>query len=380
MLIMKSRLAPLLVLLFLVSSCQVGRFIIYNFADISDYKKFPSRHLHASSKPFIFPKSATENARIPKGLTVNGKEMSFDKYLQQNKTVAFLIIHQDTMVYEKYFNGYDSSSIVPSFSMAKSYISALIGCAIADKIIKSVDQPVTDFVPELKRNGFDSVTIRHLLQMTSGLDFSESYYDPFGDAATFYYGRKLRENTIHLTLKRQPGKAFDYTSGTTQLLGLILDRALRNASSEQDLKNETITHYFDRRIWFPLEMEFDGSWSIDREDGIEKAFCCINARARDFAKFGRLYLNQGKWKGKQVIPARWVKESTTPDLSDGGVEFYKYQWWLRNDADQAFYAQGHLGQYIYVNPAKHLVMVRLGKDYGNVDWVDLFANYAATVQ
>jgi CubicO group peptidase (beta-lactamase class C family) len=368
---MKIKLLVISVFLFIISSCQFGRFIIYNFADINDYKKFPKRDLHANNKPFVFPKGRSEGARVPKGLTINGKEVSIESYLQSNKTVAFLIIHDDIIVYEKYFSGYDSASVVPSFSMAKSYTSALIGCAIDDGLIQSVDEPVTNYIPELKKNGFEKVTIKHLLQMTSGLDFNESYYDPFGDAAAFYYGKKLKENTLHLTLKRAPGIQFDYTSGTTQILGLVLERAL---------KTENITHYFDRKIWFPLEMEFDGSWSIDKNDGMEKTFCCINARARDFAKFGRLYLNNGNWNGKQVISANWIKESTTPDVTNGGTNYYKYQWWLSPNDPGSFYAEGHLGQYIYVNPAKKLIIVRLGKGYGETNWNSLFSNYAATVE
>lgn len=369
---MKPKFILILITVLFFSSCQLGRFIFYNFADIGDYKIFPKRDLNSNNKPFVFPKGRTDVARVPKGLYIQGKEVSFEKYLSENKTVAFLIIHHDTIVYEKYFSKYDSSSIVPSFSMAKSYTSALIGCAIDDGLIQSVEQPVTDFIPELKKNGFEKVKIKHLLQMTSGLDFKESYYDPFGEAATFYYGRKLRENTIHLTLKREPGKAYDYTSGSTQVLGLILERVLRT---------ETITHYFERRIWFPLEMEFDGSWSIDKNDGIEKTFCCISARARDFAKFGRLFLHKGNWNGKQLISEKWVNESLTPDQTEGGVNFYKYQWWLMpQDPDKSFYAQGHLGQYIYVNPVKDLIIVRLGKDYGKVNWQGLFATYAQTVQ
>jgi CubicO group peptidase (beta-lactamase class C family) len=127
-------------------------------------------------------------------------------------------------------------------------------------------------------------------------------------------------------------------------------------------------------------MEFDGSWSIDRNEGMEKTFCCINASARDFAKFGRLYLHRGDWHGKQIVPAAWVDESTTPDETDAGARFYKYNWWLMDSPDHAFYAEGHLGQYIYINPQKNLVIVRLGKDYGSVNWQNIFATYAATIE
>ena len=121
--------------------------------------------------------------------------------------------------------------------------------------------------------------------MTSGLDFKESYFNPFGHAATFYYGTNLRKAIKKLKLKNEPGKDFDYVSGNTQFLGLILERAL---------KNKSITKYLEEKIWIPLEMEYDATWSLDRKrNGLEKTFCCLNARARDFAKIGRLFLNKG---------------------------------------------------------------------------------------
>ena len=171
----------------LLISCQLGRFVFYNFADINDHKKFQSRPLTADTSPFNF--QSTNKGKFPKQLN----DIPFDKYLEDNKTVAFLIIKNDTIQYEKYFKGYDKESIVPSFSMAKSVTSILIGCAIDEGLIKSVDEPITNYIPELKNNGFDKVTIKHLLQMTSGIKFNESYVNASGDAASFYYGLNLRK-------------------------------------------------------------------------------------------------------------------------------------------------------------------------------------------
>lgn len=166
-----------------------------------------------------------------------------------------------------------------------------------------------------------------------------------------------------LKLKGTPGETFEYVSGNTQLLGLILERAL---------KNKTVTQYFQEKLWTPLEMEYDASWSIDKKkQGTEKTFCCINARARDFAKIGRLYLNKGKWNGKQIVSEKWVEESTKVDTRDGSVSFYQYQWWLPSTTGD-FMAEGILGQYIYVNPSKNMVIVRMGKNNGRVNWSDLF--------
>lgn len=345
----------------LLTSCQLGRFVFYNFADIKDHKKFQSRPLTVDTLPFNF--QSTNQGKFPKQLN----NIPFDKYLEENKTVAFLIIKNDTIQYEKYFKGYGKESIVPSFSMAKSVTSILIGCAIDEGLIKSVDEPITNYIPELKKNGFDKVTIKHLLQMTSGIKFNESYVNPFGDAASFYYGLNLRKEIGKMKLKTEPGKKFEYVSGNTQLLGLVLERSL---------KEKTITSYLQEKIWTPLGMEYDASWSIDRKkNGLEKTFCCLNARARDFAKIGRLYKNKGNWNGKQIVSQRWVEESTKLDTSEGSANFYQYQWWLPTP-NEDFMAEGILGQFVYVNPTKDLIIVRLGKKEGKANWWKIFTSLA----
>ena len=371
-------------LLMSLSSCKVGRFVVYNFADINDHKKFPSRDIKKGATKFQFP--IAEKGKVPKEIlqyggiaknqfytspTLERKVLSFEfeQLLEESKTVAFLIIKNDTIQYEKYWGKYDESSIVPSFSMAKSITSILIGCAIDDKLIKSVNEPITNYIPELKENDFDKVTIENLLQMTSGIKFNESYINPFGDAATFYYGTNLRKAIKKMKLEIEPGERFAYSSGSAQLLGLVLERAL---------KNKTISSYLEEKIWQPLEMEFDASWSLDRKkNGLEKTFCCINARARDYAKIGRLYLNKGKWNDKQIVSENWVAQSTKIDTTNNSSLRYQYQWWLPSQTGD-FMAQGILGQYIYVNPEKNLIIVRLGKGVGFTDWKTAFVGISQT--
>mgnify|MGYP003674323796 FL=1 len=376
-----------LILFFLVmslSSCKVGRFFVYNFADINDHKKFPSRDIKKGATKFQFP--IAEKGKVPKEILQYGRptknqsstsppleskmiSFEFEQLLEDSKTVAFLIIKNDTIQYEKYWGKYDESSIVPSFSMAKSITSILIGCAIDDKLIKSVNEPITNYIPELKENDFDKVTIENLLQMTSGIKFNESYINPFGDAATFYYGTNLRKAIKKMKLEIEPGERFAYSSGSAQLLGLVLERAL---------KNKTISSYLEEKIWQPLEMEFDASWSLDRKkNGLEKTFCCINARARDYAKIGRLYLNKGKWNDKQIVSENWVAQSTKVDTTNNSVKRYQYQWWLPSQTGD-FFAQGILGQFIYVNPKKNLIIVRLGKGLGFADWKTAFEGISQT--
>ncbi len=345
----------------LLGSCVVGRFVVYNFADTNDHRKFPARPLPASPRPYPYAVAAAEKA--PTSITADGVDMAFDHFLEKYRTVAFLVIQRDTIVYERYFKGYGADRRHTSFSMAKSVISMLVGCAIDDGLIKDVQQPVSDFIPELKDRGFDQVTVEHLLQMTSGLKFNESYSNPFGDAAKFYYGRRMYRYMAKMELEHRPGEHFDYQSGSSQLLGWVVERALRQHNDPR-----TVTEYANDKLWAPLGMEYAGSWSIDRKkNGIEKTFCCLNAPARDYAKLGSLYLHKGNWQGTQLVPRHWVEQSTRVDTANGSAWHYQYQWWLPS-RNGDFMAQGILGQYIYVDPAKDLVIVRLGTKKGRVNW------------
>ncbi len=361
------KICLLLCILLSATSCKIGRFAYYNFANITDHKIFPKREIKNDSTDVFYFKKELE-----KPLEIKLKDgSSFEDYLEKHHTVAFLVIQNDTIKYENYFNDYDRESIVASFSMAKSFTSFLIGCAIEEGLINSVEDPVTIYLPELKENGFDDVSVENLLQMTSGLDFNESYYNPFGDAATFYYGRRLEKSSLKLDLKNNPGERTEYKSGNTQLLGLILDRVL---------KEKTISEYLEEKLWKEVGMEYDASWSIDKKkNGIEKTFCCLNARAIDFAKFGRLYLKEGNWNGKQIVSKDWVKNSTKIDTLNGSRWGYQYQWWIPNKTGD-FIAEGILGQFIYVSPSENLIIVRLGEKYGDVNWEGNFEAIKKTLQ
>jgi CubicO group peptidase (beta-lactamase class C family) len=348
------------------ASCTFLKIIWYNFSGIEDYAIFPHRKLNAAKSPFHFAYHF-DNARLPVNVRAGGYEdLSLHELLQSNGTVAFLIVKNDTIIFEQYYEGYADSSMSLSFSMAKSFLSILIGCAIDDGYIRSVEQPVTDYVPELTRNGFGKVRIKHLLQMTSGMDYTESD-NPFGIHVQFYYASDLENKLLELCLKNEPGTEFEYKSGDNQLLGMILSRAL---------KPKTITAYMQEKIWDPLGMEYDGLWSIDHDpDGLEKTFCCIGARARDFAKIGRLYLSKGNWNGQQILSKSWIEQSTRIDTSEGSAWNYRYQWWRVTKEHGDYMASGHLGQYLYIRPDRQLIIVRLGKSRGTFDskaWQELF--------
>jgi len=361
----KSKLFFLLIFIVcLLSSCKVYRFFVRNFAEIDDYKFFPEHKIERSSQPFHFFYSEKLNAAGKiKVKGFDGKISSLDSILNASPTVAFLIIRRDTILYENYWDNYTDSTWVASFSMAKSFTAALIGIAIAEGKIKSVDEPITNYIPEMKDTAFHHVTIHHLLQMTSGIKFTERYYNPFSDAAKFYYGTNIRRFIKNMKVIYPPGTHWEYKSGNPQLLGLIIERAT----------GKTVSEYLEEKIWKPMGAEWNASWSTDRKNnGIERTFCCLNATALDFAKFGRLYLNDGNWNGNQLVPAQWVADCTTPDTTNGGVKFYKYQWWLNQGITGSYGCDGLLGQRIFVYPEKKIVIVRLGKGDRNQNYFKLF--------
>lgn len=346
-------------------STTVMRTIQYNFSGIDDYRIFPQRRMSASPQPFHFIDNTDVNANLK---VSHGDQRGIALYalLERTHTTAFLFIKDDRIVAENYFDGYDRATPSLSFSVAKSALSILVGCALADGHFKSIDQPVTDFVPELAARGFTAVTLKHLLQMTSGLDYAEPGM-PLGLHDRLYYTDRLEREILNFKLKEIPGTRFEYKSGDAFLLALALKRALGSLS---------ISDYMQQRLWQPLGMEYDGIWSLDHApDGLEKTVCCLATTARDFAKFGRLYLNQGMWDGKQIVPADWVQAARQSDLSIGGAWNYQRMWWRVAQDRTDFMANGHLGQFLYINPSDNVVIVRLGKSMGGLsreEWVQVF--------
>jgi CubicO group peptidase (beta-lactamase class C family) len=346
----------------------VYRTIVYNFSDIDDYRIFPQRTLTSAPLAFQFRESVNQrNATL--NVSVNGsKDIPLAQLLETSETTAFLVIKDDVVVFENYYHGYDRTTPSLSFSMAKSVLSLLVGCALDDGYLQSVDQPVTDFVPELTEHGFTAVTLKHLLQMTSGIDYVENDF-PFGLHVRFYYTDRLKDEIVQLRLQEPPGTRFIYKSSDAFLLTLALERALGG---------KNITEYTQGRIWDPLGMESDGAWSIDHApDGLEKTGCCLVATGRDFAKFGRLYLQTGEWNGQRIVSETWIAESTKIDTSAGSAWEYQYMWWMVAPDRADFMAVGHLGQFLYVNPTTRVIIVRLGQSTGGLsreEWQEVFVS------
>tara|TARA_B100001250_G_scaffold208643_1_gene179085 strand:- start:3810 stop:4907 length:1098 start_codon:yes stop_codon:yes gene_type:complete len=277
------------------------------------------------------------------------------------ETVAFIIIKNDSIQYEEYWNGYSSNSISNSFSMAKSWVSTLIGVAIKEGDIKSVDQKVCDFLPEFCIDKNEKITIEHLLTMSAGLNWKEDYRNPIGQTAEAYYGCNLKNLVLTLRAIEEPGKYFKYHSASTQLLSFVLEAAT----------GKTISEYASEKLWIPMGAKNPALWSLDGENGDEKGFCCINSNARDFARLGKLYLNQGNWNGRTILDSSYISKATTAAkiIDKTGKENinYGYQFWITNYKNlHVYYAKGLWGQYVICIPKKNIIIVRLGKNYGPV--------------
>lgn len=316
-------------------------------ADIDEYVIFDNRIVKAGT---------TDKWALGKDYNTKKIPSQYLGDMERMKTIAYLTIKDDSIRHEEYWDGYSDTSHTSSFSMAKTFISILVGIAIEEGKIKSLDQPVSDFLPEYKEGNKSKISIRHLVTMSSGINFDESYINPIGFAAEAYYGDDLRKLIFKYDAEKEPGKYFEYLSGNTQLLGFVLSKATGMSVSE----------YASQKLWKPVEAEHDAFWSLDHKDGDEKAYCCFNSNARDFARIGKLFLDSGRWDTTQVVPENYVLESIQPAPTMDGDEKnnrYGYSWWLMPNykGHNIFYARGILGQYIIMIPEEKIIIVRLGK-------------------
>jgi CubicO group peptidase (beta-lactamase class C family) len=344
---------------------------------IHTYRIFPQRTIETARPASEFKKEhgkKERGVRIPDSITFasfgRSTTIQLRDLLTQTDTKAFIVIRNDAVIYEAYPNGGSRNSFNSSFSVVKSFMSTLIGIAIAEGKIKSLDDRVIQYLPELKDRGLDPLTIRDLLRMSSGIPFAENggmfpLAVPFSDDPRIQYSPNLREIALSVKAGDEAiGKYFRYNDYHLLLEGLILER----------VTGGTVSQYLQEKIWKPMRMEYPASWSLDSEsDGFEKTEAGLNARAIDFARFGLLFIHQGKWNGRQIVSPQWVREATTPDPGDrrpwkvatfwpqvGG--YYKFHWWGLNNPDGSYdyMARGYLGQIIYVSPSNNTVVVRFG--------------------
>lgn len=377
------RWITILFVLFQCSSCWLIRAYRIRHMNLTDYQKLPSVTVHKGNYSFHF----IDGVNQPQYYSLKNY---LDSSLSASHTAAFLVIRNDSIIYEKYFGGFTKDDILPSNSMAKSFTGTLVRIANNEGKIKSLSQPITDYIPELLKrdSNFKRITVQDLLDMRSGLNFNEGRYDLHDDAIRYGLRRNMKKVLLNLKIAEPPGR-FKYQSVNTQFLGLIIQRAT----------GKKLSAYLEEKLWKPLGMEHDATWNVDsKKNKFEFASAGLNATPRDFAKLGQLYLNKGKWNDRQVVDEDWINTIASTDTMNK-YNGYKNQWWSRNIympfADsatavkfqnqtpyfnsirrmdesfrvyyrpEAFSAIGFLNQYIYVNPKKKIVIVRIGKRWTN---------------
>ncbi|GBF21586.1 6-aminohexanoate-dimer hydrolase [Arenibacter sp. NBRC 103722] len=356
-----STIVGVLVLLMVLGStysCTIYRSVRYGaLPNQNDYKHFAQRQIDNNGAPFCFSYGEKEyKLGSTIGLTnrdLNSTNVSLDSLVQLHKTLSFLIIRNDTILYEYYQEPYSDIALLSSFSMVKPMISTLIGIAIEEGRVRSVEDRIVDYLPEYRnRSGWGKIKVRHLLHHTSGIKFTDGKFSLTSDNAKYYWGNGLRDELSNATLETTPDIKFKYSSVNTQLLGRIIE----------EVTEGTVSEYLEAKLWKPLGMEAPASWSLDRKDekAMEKVFCCLQARAIDFAKFGRLYLNDGNWNGQQIVPKKWIAYSTTSDPSGGNKHYYNNNWGLGPMKYGSYFAVGLYGQFLYLYPEKNIIIVRFG--------------------
>ncbi len=322
-------------------------------AYLEDYKHFDNKPLDIGT-PQPWPNHKDYNSV---------KETETLKNINtQNGTIAYVIIKNDSIWFENYYDGFDEDSKSNSFSMAKSYVSALLGKAIMDGYIKNLDQPVCDFIPEFCEGEAAKMTVGDLSSMASGTNWDERYYSPFSITTRAYFDDDLTKVMTGLKVVREPGTSYKYASGDTQMLAIAIERA----------SGKKLYDYLTESFWEPLGSENQALWQVDSEDhDLVKAYCCIASNAKDFARMGKLYKDHGKWNGKQLLDSAFIAKSITPRFTESPE--YGYGWWLKTVGDKHFFMmRGHLGQYVIVEPNDNVIIVRLGHSKGPGDAVASF--------
>ena len=313
----------------------------------------------ASPKPFRFEYG--DPILLPSEFPYQGEIINTQAHFAETNTTGLLVVHNGKIALEEYYRGHRAEGHHISWSMVKSFVSALVGIALAEGAFESIEDPITRYVPKLKGSGYDGVRIKDILQMSSGVKFNEDYGDFHSDINRYgrllAMGGSLDDFAASLEREVEPGTRHHYVSMDTQVLGMLLVRTT----------GQSLTRYMEEKLWHPLGMEYPGYFVVDNH-GMELALGGLNAALRDYAKLGYLYLNGGRLDGRQLVPEQWVKDSVTPDAphlvpgADNPLSTtswgYGYQWWIPTDPDGEFMAVGIRNQFIYVYPRKSLVIVK----------------------
>jgi len=302
---------------------------------------FPTRIIHAGDSPYPLPEKPAELGGVV--IAVDGETLTVDEYFERQDVAGLLVIKDGNLVYERYGLGNDRDSRWVSFSVTKSVVSMLVGAAIKDGYIESVDEKVSDYLPRLNGSPYDQSTIRNILQMSSGVQWNEDYADPESDVnSASWQTLALYRYLAEKDRVAAPGAVFNYNTAETNLVGTLLRSAIGN----------NLSTYLEYKIWQPFGMEADAWWTLTEPGGGEFGGCCISATLRDYGRLGMFALAGGQLAdGTAVLPDGWMKQSTTPSAAYPG---YGYLWWLGDDG--AYRATGIFGQAICIHPQQHVVV------------------------
>lgn len=341
-------------LIMLVLPTYMREALIYWYPDISDTYLFPSHTVDKADSCWEWPKAVEYN-----GYVMTPEQ---NAYLERFGTVSFLVIQNDSVLYEEYRDGWTPGTLSNIFSATKSIVGILAGVAYDEGYIESLDDKVSKYLPEFGEGKKDRITVRNLLTMSSGLDWDEAYTALVSKTTQAYYGDNIRELVMDLDAVEVPGKRFSYKSGDTQVLAFLVEAALNRKGA-----GRTISDYAQEKLWIPMQACHDALWNLDKKGGDEKSYCCFNTTARDVARFGRLMLNHGNWNGRQLVSEAYMREAISPagylenEFGDGALDYYGFQIWMMNYQGMQFPCMRGLGgQYVFAIPEKNAIVVRLG--------------------
>jgi len=339
------------------------RVLRYRTPNAETYKIFPQAFVLPGDAPFLFKRALKMRTDLDSLHVFNGQNQSirFDDYFKQGKLTAFIVIRNDSIIYQKFADGYADSTLTTIFSGAKSFISIMIGQALAEGDIKSLNDKVIDYIPELRTNtAFHHISIKNLLDMKSGLAFQDAFGGFikafFSDEAKYYYTSDMKAELMNVKLVNAPGTVWKYKSIDPILLGWVLESATKR----------TVAQYFQEKVWVKIGSQYKATWGLDHHGGLANTASRFQVTAIDLAKIGRLFLNDGNYDGQQVVTASWIRQSVNignekPSSAKGWQKSaHHYLWWIPQEGEKGDYAaEGMLGQRLYIDPKTNTIIVQL---------------------
>lgn len=345
--------------------------IVDNFFNCTE--SFPFHNVKKSSNPYKIPEN--NKIKLPHSFKVGNMSHLTKNYIDSMYVTGLCVAKNGNLVFENYYKGNKANNTHISWSVAKSFVSVMLGIAIEEGKIKSLDDKVTDYLPELKGSGYNNVKIVDVLQMSSGVAFNEDYGDFWSDinrlSRNFALGQSQDKFAASLKNGITPGTKYDYVSLDTHVLAMLIVKTT----------GKTLADYTEEKLWQPLGAEYDAQWIVDNNN-MEIAFGGFNAALKDYLKFGLMILNYGEFNGNKIVSKQWILDSKNIEknhlkMTDDAICGYGYQWWLPEANGYEMVARGHSGQFIYVNFKTNTVITQNSANYRNNDKSFLYSNFHA---